>query len=154
MTAPLLDRAGIQARVPHSGSMCLLDSLLAWSHQHIECSAISHRDPGNPLRTQGQLLADNAIEYAAQAMALHGDLCAPAGAEPTPGFLASVRNVNCHVPRLDRVDGALRVVATRMAGDATQALYQFQLLDEQGHLLVEGRATVVLNALPRSSPAS
>ena len=154
MTTPLLDRAGIQARVPHSGSMCLLDSLLAWSAERIECSAISHRDPGNPLRTQGQLLAVNAIEYAAQAMALHGGLCAPPGAEPTPGFLASVRGVNCHVQRLDLIPGALHVVATRVAGDATQALYQFQLHDEQGRALVEGRATVVLNALPRSSPTS
>ena len=153
VTAVLLDHAGIQARVPHSGSMCLLDSLLAWSSEDIECSAVSHRDPGNPLRTQGQLLAVNAIEYAAQAMALHGGLCAPAGARPTPGFLASVRSVTCHVPRLDRVEGALRVLATRLAGDATQALYQFHLQDEQGHLLVEGRATVVLNALPRSSPS-
>ena len=153
MTTPILDHAGIQARVPHSGRMCLLNSLLAWSGEHIECSATSHRDPGNPLRTQGQLLAVNAIEYAAQAMALHGSLCAPAGAEPTPGFLASVRGVNCHVPRLDLIEGALRVVATRMAGDASQALYQFQLLDEQARPLVEGRATVVLNALPRSSPA-
>jgi predicted hotdog family 3-hydroxylacyl-ACP dehydratase len=154
MTTPLLDRAGIQARVPHSGSMCLLDSLLAWSAERIECSAISHRDPGNPLRTQGQLLAVNAIEYAAQAMALHGGLSAPPGAEPTPGFLASVRGVNCHVQRLDLIPGALQVVATRVAGDATQALYQFQLHDEQGRALVEGRATVVLNALPRSSPTS
>lgn len=153
MTAPLLDHAGIQARVPHSGSMCLLNSLLAWSHEHIECSAISHRDPSNPLRTQGQLLAVNAIEYAAQAMALHGALCAPAGAEPTPGFLASVRSVNCHVPRLDLLEGALRVVATRVAGDASQALYHFHLDDRLGRPLVEGRATVVLNALPRSSPS-
>lgn len=154
MTRPILDRAGIQARVPHSGSMCLLDSLLAWSAERIECSAISHRDAGNPLRTQGQLLAVNAIEYAAQAMALHGSLSAPAGAEPTPGFLASVRAVNCHVPRLDLIEGALRVVATRLAGDASQALYQFQLHDEQGRAVVEGRATVVLNALPRSSPST
>ena len=134
--------------------MCLLDSLLAWSADRIECSAISHRNPANPLRTQGQLLAVNAIEYAAQAMALHGSLSAPAGAEPTPGFLASVRAVNCHVPRLDLIEGALRVVATRLAGDASQALYQFQLHDEQGRAVVEGRATVVLNALPRSSPST
>lgn len=153
MTAPLLDHAGIQARVPHSGSMCLLHSLQAWSSEHIECSAISHRDPHNPLRTKGQLRAVNAIEYAAQAMALHGGLCAPAGAEPSAGFLASVRSVHCHLPRLDHVEGALRVVATRVAGDSSQALYQFQLHDEQGRTLVEGRATVVLNAQPRSSPA-
>ena len=154
MKAALLDHAGIQARVPHSGRMCLLDTLHAWTNERIECTAISHRDPLNPLRTQGQLLAVNAVEYAAQAMALHGGLCAPADAEPTPGFLASVRGMNCHVQRLDLIEGAVVVVATRVAGDGTQALYQFQLQDEQGHTLVEGRATVVLGALPRSSPAA
>jgi predicted hotdog family 3-hydroxylacyl-ACP dehydratase len=152
MNAPLLDAAGIQARVPHRGRMCLLHTLRAWSPEHIECSAISHRDPHNPLRTQDQLLAVNAIEYAAQAMALHGSLCSAAGAEPTPGFLASVRNVTCHVSRLDAVEGSLVVTAKRLAGDGTQALYQFHLHDELGQALVEGRATVVLNALPRSSP--
>ena len=151
-----LDHAGIAASVPHGGSMCLLHRLHGWSAERIDCSAISHRDPANPLRTQGVLLAVNAIEYAAQAMALHGslsaemsaELSAEPGARPTPGFLASVRAVKLHVPRLDDAAGALRIVATRQAGDTRQALYTFTLLDEQGALLVDGRATVVLNALP------
>ena len=164
MQPQTLDHAGIAARVPHSGSMCLLHRLRGWSAEHIECSATSHRDPANPLRTQGVLLAVSAIEYAAQAMALHGalsaemsaelsaelgaELGAKPGAAPTPGFLASVRAVKLHVPRLDTVAGALRIVATRHAGDTRQALYAFTLHDERGALLVDGRATVVLNALP------
>ena len=60
-----LGPAGIAARVPHSGSMCLLHTLRSWSAERIECSALSHRDPANPLRTAGVLLAANAIEYAA-----------------------------------------------------------------------------------------
>ena len=138
--------------MPHSGSMCLLQRLRAWSATSIECSAISHRDPANPLRTQGQLLATNAIEYAAQAMALHGalsvELEAQPAAGPAPGFLASVRAVTLHVPRLDDVVGELRIVATRLAGDSGQAMYSFSLHDDRGLLLVDGRATVVLNALP------
>ncbi len=156
MKLQTLDRAGIAARIPHSGRMCLLHTLRAWSPDHVECTAWSHRSPDNPLRTQGRLLSVNAIEYAAQAMALHGCLTcsnsAPGGAAPTPGFLASVRGVRLLVPRLDDVAGALIVAATRMAGDATQALYNFSLHDQSGALLVEGRATVVLNTLPRSSP--
>ena len=36
------------------------------------------------------------------------------------------------------------------AGDERQAIYRFMLHDEQGRILVEGRATVVLNSpLPR-----
>ena len=163
-----LDHAGIAARVPHSGGMCLLHRMRGWSATHIECSATSHRDIVNPLRTDGVLLAANAIEYAAQAMALHGALSmeisaemsaktstemsagtsAGPGAAPTPGFLASVRAVHLHVPRLDDVAGDLLIVATRQAGDSRQARYAFTLHDERGALLVDGRATVILNALP------
>lgn len=152
MNTPLqpqtLDHAGIAARVPHSGRMCLLDTLRCWTAEGIACTATSHRDTTNPLRTPGGLLSPNAIEYASQAMALHGSLSAAPGSAPTPGFLASVRDVRLRVPRLDDVDGELRVSATRLAGDARQALYTFALHDERGTLLVEGRATVILNALP------
>jgi predicted hotdog family 3-hydroxylacyl-ACP dehydratase len=149
MTQPqTLDHAGIAARVPHSGSMCLLSRLLAWSPEHIECRATSHVDAGNPLRLDGHLPAVAAIEYASQAMALHGGLSAAPGTPPTPGFLASVRGVTLHVPRLDDVPGALLVSARKIAGDQRQASYSFALHDAHGRALVEGRATVILNALP------
>ena len=65
----MLDRAGIAARIPHQGSMCLLDAVLDWSPTSIACRAISHADPANPLRADGRLGAEAGIEYAAQAMA-------------------------------------------------------------------------------------
>ena len=149
LTAPAtLDHAGIAARIPHGGRMCLLDALLSWSAEGILCSAASHRDPDHPLRHGGALPAPAAIEYAAQAMALHGTLCAAPGVAPRPGFLAAVRGVRLRVPRLDTIEGALIVSAQRLAGDSGQALYTFALHDERGTLLVEGRATVILNALP------
>ena len=128
--------------------MCLLDRLQAWSADRIVCSAVSHADPLNPLRTQGRLLAPNAIEYAAQAMALHGTLSAAPGSPPTPGFLASVRGVRLLVPTLHDVPGVLQVAAHKQAGDERQAAYAFTLHDAAGRLLVDGRATVILNALP------
>jgi predicted hotdog family 3-hydroxylacyl-ACP dehydratase len=146
-----LDHAAIAARVPHAGTMCLLDSLLDWSPDHVRCRARNHRDPAHPLRTAGGLLAPVAIEYASQAMALHGSLAAAPGTPPTPGFLAAARGVRLHVARLDAVEGDLVVSATKMAGDGQQALYRFALEDEAGRPLVEGRATVVLNT-PLPSP--
>lgn len=143
-----LDHDGIAARVPHAGRMCLLHQLLRWSPERIACSAVSHTDPLNPLRTQGRLLAPSAIEYAAQAMALHGTLSAAPGSAPTPGFLASVRGVRLLVPTLHDVSGALQVAAHKQAGDERQAAYAFTLHDDTGRLLVDGRATVILNALP------
>lgn len=148
MNPAMLDHAGIAARIPHHGRMCLLHSLDRWSADSVLCSAISHTDPANPLRSASGLLAPAAIEYAAQAMALHGGLAAAEGSPPTPGFLASVRGVKLHVPRLDGVPGALSVSAQKLAGDERQAMYAFALHSAAGALLVEGRATVILNALP------
>ena len=77
MTPPqTLDRAGIARRIPHSGTMCLLDRLEAWDDVAIRCTTGSHARPDNPLRTASGLLAPNLVEYAAQAMALHGGLLA------------------------------------------------------------------------------
>ncbi|MDQ0015709.1 putative hotdog family 3-hydroxylacyl-ACP dehydratase [Variovorax boronicumulans] len=146
MTAPqTLDRAGIAARIPHSGSMCLLDRLDGWDAEVIRCSTTTHRLAENPLRTAGGLLAPNAIEYAAQAMALHGGLLAAEGSTPSAGFLASARNVRLAVARLDDIEGALHVQARRLSGDERQILYEFTVNADDGRTLAEGRAVVVLN---------
>ena len=123
----LLNAADIAARVPHSGAMCLLHALHESSATHVLCSTASHRAADNPLRSASGLLACNAIEYAAQAMALHGAMTAAADAPAQGGRLASVRGVKLHVPRLDTVDGLLFVHAERLAGDGGQAMYQFTL---------------------------
>lgn len=149
MTAPaagqMIDHAGIAARIPHHGSMCLLHSVLAWSEAVIECRATSHTDPANPLRARGQLGAAHGIEYAAQAMAVHGALLAGADGPPRQGYLTSVRGVHLHVPRLDDLPGALDVRAERLSGDDRNILYQFSV-SHQGRCLLEGRAAVVIDA--------
>lgn len=147
MSAPAtLDHAGIEARIPHRGTMCLLDELRGWDDAAIHCVARGHADPQHPLRSRLGLVAPCAIEYAAQAMALHGALAAPAGGAARPGFLASARQVRLHVARLDDIPGALHVHAVRLAGDLRQALYRFALHDESGRPLVEGRAAVVFDS--------
>lgn len=143
--AQMLDRAGIAARIPHRGSMCLLERLESWDAEAIHCSTSTHLHPDNPLRTAGGLLAPSAIEYAAQAMALHGGLLLAEEEPPSAGFLASARNVRFAVARLDRVTGALQVRARRLSGDARQVLYEFDVTDANGAALAEGRVVVVLN---------
>lgn len=140
-----LDHAGIAERVPHAGTMCLLDRLLAWDAATVHCVATGHRSADHPLRTSSGLLVPAGIEYAAQAMALHGALVAPPDGAPTPGFLASVRGVQAQVLRLDDLPGELHVHAERLAGDEHQILYAFALRDATGRELLAGRATVVLN---------
>lgn len=145
MMKTLLNAAEIAARVPHSGSMCLLHTLHESSDTHVLCSTTSHHAADNPLRSASGLLACNAIEYAAQAMALHGAMTADADAPPRGGRLASVRGVKLHAARLDNILGPLFVHAERLAGDTGQAMYQFTLRDERQSTLVHGRATVLLN---------
>jgi len=145
----LLRHDGIAALIPHSGSMCLLAALVEWDANGIVCVATNHRAADHPLRTRRGLLAPAAIEYAAQAMALHGALIGQAAGTPaTPGFLASARGVQLHVLRLDDLPPAtpdeLRIRATRQAGDAQQILYAFSV-SHAGRPVAEGRAAVVLN---------
>jgi len=143
-----LDYDGIATRVPHQGRMCWLHRLLEWSDERIVCEAVNHANADHPLRTAHGLLSSAAIEYAAQAMALHGALRAETAAAaigPVPGFLASARGVRLARWRLDEAEGPLRIEAERLAGDTRQLLYGFRLADAAGECVAEGRATVVLN---------
>ncbi|MEO5844611.1 MAG: hypothetical protein ABIQ33_07185 [Caldimonas sp.] len=150
MTPATLDHAGIEALIPHRGPMCLLDRMTMWDEARIECVAVNHRDPRHPLRSASGLLASAAIEYAAQAMAVHGALCAAhAGERAAPGLLASARDVRLACRRLDDLPRADRdelvVVAERQAADARRLLYAFVLCHD-GRELATGRVAVVLDA--------
>jgi predicted hotdog family 3-hydroxylacyl-ACP dehydratase len=152
-----LNRAWIESRIPHHGRMCLLDEVIAWSAARVSCRSSTHREADNPLRAHGRLGVACGIEYAAQAMAVHGALVAgaPAAGAPAAGFLAAVRDVRFHSLRLDDVQGDLICDAERMAGDATTALYEFELRSDAA-LLLRGRATVVFDAglYPSRRPGS
>ena len=145
MNPHALDHAWIAARIPHQGSMCLLDAVTDWSGEHIVCRAVGHTDPAHPLREAGRLGAACGIEYAAQAMAVHGALVAGTDAAPRQGYLTSVRGVTLHVDRLDDLPGALAVRAERVSGDANHVLYRFAV-HHGDRCLLEGRAAMVLDA--------
>ncbi len=140
-----LDRADIAARIPHQGTMCLLDAVEAWDERAIRCRATSHRAADNPLREGGALPASSAIEYAAQAMAVHGALLAPPAAAPRTGFLASVRGVTLDTARLDTLDADLEIRAERVSGDDNNILYAFTV-SAAGASVASGRAAVILDA--------
>ncbi|WP_175730472.1 hotdog family protein [Burkholderia ambifaria] len=145
-----LDRAWIAAHIPHDGAMCVLDRVEAWDAERIRCSATSHRDPHNPLRARGRLASVCGIEYAAQAMAVHGALLGTQQehteqARPRAGYLASVRNVDAFVDRLDTFALPLIVDAERIGGDDHSVLYGFALRCDD-RMLLSGRAVVMLDA--------
>ena len=146
-----LDRAWIQAHIPHHGRMCLLDEVIEWNSKRISCRSCGHRAADHPLRAHGRLGAACGIEFAAQAMAVHGALIAAASiVKPAAGFLASVRGMRLYVSRLDDVEADLICDAVRIAGDRGSALYEFALR-AAAMPLVSGRATVVLDPNHRPS---
>ena len=133
--------------IPHAGVMCLLDRVLGWDATSIRCATVAHRAYDNPLRRAGRLDSICGIEFAAQAMAVHGRLAGAVDARPQAGYLASVRDVRCEISRLDLLDGELVVSAERLMGDAEQVIYQFALAVAKREIL-RCRAAVVLMAPP------
>lgn len=132
--------------LPHAGDMCLLDEVIAWDEEQILCRADNHRDVANPLRYEGRLPAWCAIEYAAQAMAVHGGLLgAKAKSKPKLGFLGSVRDVKLFVERLDDIDSALEIRAVKQLADASHSLYELHV-SAAGRELMSGRAAVFLQS--------
>jgi len=139
-----LDRAQIAALIPHSGAMCLLDGVREWDGERIVCISSSHGAPDHPLRVGDGVPVLCGVEYAAQAMAVHGGLTALEGRRPRAGYLAALRDVRCGQARLDQVEGEIEIEAARLMGEAATVIYQFHLRS-QGRDLLSGRATVVLD---------
>ena len=133
----------IRALVPHSEKMCLLECVLDWDDQSIRCETSSHLDADNPLRRRGRLSSICGIEYATQAMALHGALRSSAGTPARHGYLASARDARCNTARLDGRDSPLLVSAELVFADGSRVVYSFSI-ECAGEALVSGRAAVVL----------
>lgn len=131
--------------IPHSGPMCLLDGVLQWDDRRIRCVSRNHRAADNPLRSGDRLPAVCGVEYAMQAMAVHGALTGKVGARPRVGYLASLRDLECRAGRLDDLAGDLLVDAELLAGDDARASYRFELRVGAVEVL-SGRALVVLDA--------
>lgn len=143
MRTLLIGRDELETLVPHSGDMCLLDGVVAWSETAVTCVSETHRAFDNPLRCDGRLAAVHALEYGAQAMAVHGGLLARRRGEPTGGgYLAALRNAVLHVPRLDNLDTALTVHAERLMADRGNLMYRFTIHAGE-RPVAEARATVV-----------
>lgn len=141
----MLDRTGIAARIPHAGNMCLLDAVEMWDSDRIICCTQSHRCADNPLRSAGSLGITIGIEYAAQAMAVHGALLAGNESAPAAGFLVSVREVHWHRDRLDDVTDDLIVRADRISATPMNILYTFAISVDNA-TLISGRAAVIVDA--------
>lgn len=146
----LIGPAEIQALIPHSGDMCLLAGVTQWDATHISCIAHSHRNPDNPLAHHGGLHALCGIEFAAQAMAVHGGLTGLVGRRPRAGLLVSVRDAVARVKYLSDFAQDLQIEAEQLMAGDSGVTYSFSIHAGDRELLA-GRATVVLDAAPNET---
>lgn len=129
--------------IPHAGTMCLLDEVVAWDENSLVCHTRSHRNLDHPLREHGRLAAVHAGEYGAQALAVHSGLMASRDGDPVrPGYLVSLRSLKLNVTRLDSIESVITVSATRLMADTRNLIYAFQL-EAGDRLVAEGKATVM-----------
>lgn len=126
--------------------MCLLDSVQHWDALSIRCATASHRAADHPLRRHGRLGAACLLEYAAQAVAVHGALLRTADGRAggvQRGMLVSARAVDLLVDSIDSIPQDLSVLAQRMHADERAALYDFEVCAGP-QLIARGRLGIAL----------
>lgn len=138
------DDIDISRLVPHSGTMCLLDSVEAWDADHIVCCATSHLRRDNPLRDDSGLRAVCAIEYGAQAIAAHAALLdGSQRPSATGGVLAAVRNVTTTMSHINELRGPLTILATLQLSHQQGRIYDVTVTGG-GRTVLTGRLSVML----------
>ena len=129
--------------IPHSFDMCLLDRVESWNDDEIICYSSSHLSTENPLRREQTLSSIHLLEYAAQAMAVHGGLQnREQGLQMTSGYLAALRDVNINICDLSDIKDELHIKANKILSQQGNMIYSFSVAVKETEL-VSGRATVV-----------
>ncbi|MFP4606292.1 MAG: hydroxymyristoyl-ACP dehydratase [Thiohalospira sp.] len=140
-----LDREALAELIPHAGDMCLLDEVVAWDGDRIRCRTRSHLLADHPLRREGRLRSLHAVEYGAQAMAIHGGLLAREQGDEVGGaaYLAAVRDLRLERDDLDAVAEPLEVEAERLLAGGGNMMYGFTVRYPDGRTVATGRAMVM-----------
>ncbi len=110
--------------------MCLLDRVVQCDETRIVCRAAAPTADHPFARAQG-VPAVAAVEYAAQAAALHGALL-DGNHPPRDGMLAKLSEVELTVGWLDEGSSALTIRAELLVRGASGCMYSFMVHDEHG----------------------
>ncbi|MEE4331784.1 MAG: hypothetical protein V2J10_13025 [Wenzhouxiangella sp.] len=131
----------IENLVPHAGRMVLLADILACTEESIACRAVIDPKDHHPLAVDGVVPASALVEYAGQAMAVHGGLRAEPGAPPRPGRLVALRQLDLAI---DAIATPLEVTvrAQCLGGDESGQIYRFQIHHGEREL-ASGQATIM-----------
>jgi len=126
----MLTHAQIEARLPHAGSMVLLDRLVRFDQTRIVCEA-APPNPEHPLARAEGVPAVAAVEYAAQAAALHGALL-DGKSQPRHGMLAKLSEVELIGRWLGAPSSRVTVEAELLVRGESGCIYSFTVHDQQG----------------------
>lgn len=142
MNTPALTREAIAQRIPHAGSMVLLDTVQSWSASTIDCLSYQHRARHNPLRENGVLSCITLVEFAAQAAALHASLSGEGITAQGTAYIGAIKALKLHAEQVPEVE-ALGVSAQMVLNERSGAIYQLSVAAE-GELLMEARVVLVI----------
>ena len=144
----MIEQARIRELIPHAGSMCLIESVVDWNDEYIECRTNNHRALDHPLRYRDRLAAVHLIEYAAQAAAIHGALLTErAGRRAAPGMLVALRDCKLQCDSIEALPEALCVMARKRLANAEGLIYEFTVTTGAPNpsTLANGRLSVMLS---------
>jgi len=122
--------------------MCLLDVVQSWDATTIVCQAASPTGD-HPLARGPTVPAVVAVEYAAQAAAVHGALLDDSAA-PRRGMLAKLTDVELADVALGAAGGTLVVIAELLSRADSGCMYRFEVI-ERHVCIARGRLTVAFS---------
>lgn len=130
-----IGRKKIETLVPQTGTMCLLEIVESWDAINIVCQS-SDSLSNNPLLRDGKLPSTAAIEYAAQATALHGALL-DGGLNSKPGVLAKLTEISLQTEYISVDNMPLRVSVEQLSRTSGGCKYKFVVNGSQ-HAVASG----------------
>lgn len=142
----LINRQQLCELIPHEGNMCLLDTVESWDENQIICASSTHNQKDNPLRDSNRLGCVNAIEYGAQATAVHGGLLARKNHYEITrsGFLVQVKDLEFVDCDLSAIPDPLTIQARQIHFDKASMLYMI-IIKHNHEELMQGRIMIFIN---------
>ncbi len=142
----LMDRAAIADLIPHGSAMCMLDGLISWDGELIQCCSDRHRAADNPLLESGVIPGACLVEFCAQAAALHGALLQHEMPGQTPApvlYLGAVKQLQLHRQTIDRSLPTLQIFAQCAVASSSGSIYQISAMAGADQLL-QGRIVLAI----------
>jgi predicted hotdog family 3-hydroxylacyl-ACP dehydratase len=135
------------ALLSHAGTARMIERVVRWDAGGIVAATTRHRAADNPLRRDGRLAAVHLVEFAAQAVAIHGGLRNAAdGKPPQPGLLVSVRDVQTTRDHIEDLPEEIEIEARALMINDASWQYAFNVI-HAGAIIASGRVAAMAQRL-------